>query len=468
MKSSQLHTFARADFQIYDATDTTGHIVMRDAGGMPLPTWPDGHWCSELSAYLIRCVRRSFSRISRGGTPGTYAHQLSHIVRYCFNNKCDFINLTDAGFTLFVKGLMAEKVVKNGALERKRDDNSVISIGRRTLEFLSGVGYSQGRPQLVAEDGIIKGSLKEPSDHMKGQRRKEARRYWHHNSFPKSCARRIRRPISDEYVGQLRAAILKMGGSSFLRRRRYVMLRCLEKTGGRRIEIAQLKVSHVLAAVKMAKRGEKPFIQMATFKKRGGPAYRKIPLNSVELDLLVEFIKYQRAPVLARTKKSHDFVFINERTGKPLTANTVTSEIRDMRTCAGIRGKASPHLFRHKYITDLMKDFIAEFNIPDKATFLETAKKMGALKELVLEYTGHSSAESLEIYIDYAFMDIKEIEALEERVDIKNLAESSEVAVNELQRLKELLPPEEFAKLAMKMIEALNRDLSRGRTDKKK
>ncbi|MYM26304.1 hypothetical protein GTP46_27100 [Duganella sp. FT135W] len=65
-------------------------------------------------------------------------------------------------------------------------------------------------------------------------------------------------------------------------------------------------------------------------------------------------------------------------------------------------------------------------------------------------------------------MDIKEIKALEERVDIKNLAESSEVAVNELQRLKELLPPEEFAKLAMKMIEALNRDLSRGRTDKKK
>jgi integrase len=467
MKTGQLHTYASKDFKIYRATDSNGKAVTFNAGKKPLLTWPDGHWCMEVSHYLTRCVRQSLSMADRGGTLGTYAFGLSHIVRYAFSNRCDFIDFTDSHFSLFVRSLCAEKVMKNGALERARDDNTVIELGRLTLDFLSVVGDLHGRPQLVGEDGIIKVHRKINFVKNGSGQKKIAVKSWTHPSFPKPAARKKRRPISDDYICKLRAAILSMGGSNFMRRRRFVLLRCLEKTGGRRIEIAQLKVSDVKAAFECAKRGEKPFIKMATFKKRSKMEHRYIPLNSLELNMLMEFIKFYLGPVLLKTKQSHDYIFVDENTGLPIAANTITNEVSEMRKTAGIQGKASPHLFRHKYITDLMKGFIMEFKISDKNAFLDLSKKMGSLKERVLNYTGHADVSSLDDYIDYAFMDVEEMDELEQRVDIQNLAESSDTAIAELRRMEKFLTPEEFARLAMKTIEALNMDLTRGRPAKR-
>lgn len=111
----------------------------RDASNLPLITWPNGGWCFDANAFMLRLVDRGLSRFNRGGTLATYAAHITPLLRYCENNNVDLVELTDAHFSMFVNSLKAARF-KPGSREPRLEPSTVISTASTCLAFLSFVG----------------------------------------------------------------------------------------------------------------------------------------------------------------------------------------------------------------------------------------------------------------------------------------------------------------------------------------
>ena len=70
------------------------------AHDIPMLSWPDGRWCLPANIYMLELYHRGLSRKNHGGTLLTYAANITHLLRYCFDNQIDFPDLTDNQFAL--------------------------------------------------------------------------------------------------------------------------------------------------------------------------------------------------------------------------------------------------------------------------------------------------------------------------------------------------------------------------------
>jgi len=70
-----------------------------------------------------------------GGSLGTYASDLSHLIRYCGVNNVGIEYLNDAHFHALSKQLLEERSPRH-PLERARDNNTVRTILSRAIQFL--------------------------------------------------------------------------------------------------------------------------------------------------------------------------------------------------------------------------------------------------------------------------------------------------------------------------------------------
>ncbi len=457
---NQLFTLAPKDFRKYRHTDDTGHVETTKAGGIPLPTWPNGRWCFEISLYL-NSGKSKLSLASRGGSYGTIAYSLSHLIRYCFLNQVGFLELTDSHFTMFIQGLSTKLEQKDGGYSTPRSTNRVLQIGRESLSFLYYIGVYYGLPNYVASEGTICGTKKTfalPSTRAGG--RKIVRNYWDHESFPPRSPINRRHAIGDEYIARLRRAVVLLGRSPFLRQRRLLLIRLLDATGARRIELANLSIAAVLEAQQTARRDGGSFLRLLTFKKRGGPLERFIPIDEVTLTALLDFIEVFRAPLVADVGFDCGFLLLSDR-GTQLEPNTLTQELSNLRKTAGIRGKAHPQLFRHRYVSRRLAQLISEKDFRDKGTVVAYLLKAGAAMQRLLEETGHASVKSLEPYIDDIFMAKNgRLETLE-GADLAKLSDSVQVSVEELTLLQGTLNPEVLLQLTLNSYKAYAAALKR-------
>lgn len=106
-----------------------------------------------------------------------------------------------------------------------------------------------------------------------------------------------------------------MESSKFIVKRRDIQISCLENTGARRGEIADITVRDVQAASIM----DEPMLRLLTLKNDSGE--RMIPVSRMFINDLLKFIRINRAPVIRRTigkEKDHGWLFISETTGKNL------------------------------------------------------------------------------------------------------------------------------------------------------
>ena len=138
MLDSQLYTLSKKNFRMPLGVDSDSSVFTTRADDIPMLCWSDGRWCFEANLYMIELYQRGLSRTNNGGTLKTYASNISHLLRYCFLNRTDFINLTDSQFTLFVKGLQG-KIKNKTTVVKARNANTVINIARNCLDFLSCV-----------------------------------------------------------------------------------------------------------------------------------------------------------------------------------------------------------------------------------------------------------------------------------------------------------------------------------------
>ncbi|MFM0173833.1 tyrosine-type recombinase/integrase [Paraburkholderia sediminicola] len=476
----KIFRLAPPDFEVFAVIDeSTGRAVRRPAGCVPLPTWPNGHWCVELAWYCRKKAEKNLSRLDRGGTLGTYVSQLTHIVRYCYKKGITFLELDDNDFIEFVqqelmrkasgwasksaaevefgsatntRSVAAEKSEKDDFSGRKRTNRTVVNIGKRTLEFLEIIGNIYGMPSFVGT--VIRAERRKYT--IRGRNGpSRVTEYWHHQSFPLLSALKKCYPVSSESLRLLRAANAKIGASAFIRMRRFVLLRVLEKTGGRRIEVVDLTVSDVKKAMAMAK----PKLLLNTVKQKNGePVRRLVPIDKQDLILLDDYIETSRAVVIDRTIGSaadHGYVFISERTGQKLVANTVTLELHLLARAAGLVDKAHPHMFRHRFVMVRLQILKAEEKIADKEAFKALYVTDGWLAQRLTEETGHKSLLGLLPYIDDAFADSADVRRVTEVIESVSFATSLTAGVQELAALRGSLPPEEVAARALNLLEGI-------------
>lgn len=368
------------------------------AHDVPQVVWPDGTVCWHVNLYLLSGYLKGRSRKNKGGTLLTWAKNLSHLVRWCFQNRVDFIDLTDSHFRMFINFLLQEKDDERPS-ERKRSEQQVANICATVLNFLAFTDERLPGLNLLGPSGRIHAEKKTFQVKSGPGGRSITRTAWTHEHIPRRRRTRRRQPISTAAVNRLYEANAILEASAFVRRRRFALLRVMEVTGGRRIEASLLKVADIDEA---ARTGE---LKVFNAKRRDGDSYRYVPVSQADLRELQSFIKHYRQRVIrAKGLEDHGFLFISEPTGEHLDIDTLGAEMYVLRRAAGIEDEeACLHAFRHRYITNIFRDLIRAHHLQSPSDLRRLLLSTETLKLKVMEWTGQSSVETLDRYIHLAF-----------------------------------------------------------------
>lgn len=430
---SKLYQVTATAFEFPSHVDMKHRVITTEAGNIPMISWPDGSWCLQANVYMLDLYYRGLSRKNRGGTLLTYAANISHLLRYIFNNKFDLANLTDNQFSFFIKTLQAEKRDHQPSVS-VRDSNSVIAIGRNCLDFLATVGRLYQNENFISPRGQIRAEQKEFSLKQDSGRRSQGkliRKYWHHRAFPSPSPKNKRLPISTVNVEKLRQIIQTESKSTFQRKRRYVMLKLLEITGGRRSEVSALTCNSVYQASKTN------MLEILTAKRSGGKEeFRFIPIASHDVAFLIEFIEKNRRSIIRSTcgnKNDDGYLLISQTHGLGLRANTITQEIATLSKAAGIKEKSCPHMFRHRFITKLFVALIEQHKFENTDSFRRALLDTERIKQIVQQWTGHSNLDSLNIYINLAFDEVANFKDTYNIVNTKRVVQSFKGTLNQIQ-----------------------------------
>lgn len=372
-------------------------VARHPAQDVPQLLWPDGTVCWLPNLYLLSGYRKGRSRKNKGGTLLTWAKNLSHLIRWCYQSKVDIVDLTDSHFRMFINVLLQERDEERPG-DKKRGEPQVAKICSTVLNFLAFVDERMPGLNLLGPSGRIHAERK--SYQIKRAGRTVTTSAWTHEHIPRDRRSRRRQPISSAAVNRLYEANAALKASAFVTRRRFVMLRVMEVTGGRRIEAALLKVSDIEEATRT---GE---LKVFNAKQRDGDSFRFVPVTQADLREILSFVKHYRQRILRTSglRTDHGFLFISERTGEHLDIDTLGTELYVLRKAAGIVDEeACLHAFRHRYITNIFRDLIRAHHLESASDLRRMLLSTETLKLKVMEWTGHSSIESLDRYIHLAF-----------------------------------------------------------------
>lgn len=400
------------NLELYN-TEIAGRVLTKEANNLPFLTWPDSKPCTPANIFMLTLRdrpgrgRNPLSRRGKqGGSIGVNAGKLSQLIRYCHEIKKDFLEITDHDFTKFIYRLRKEPSTTN-VMENQKNENTLCETGRLCLDFLMHTGKLSGKPDFVSENGIIRISWIDYTIRLRsGELR--TRQKIHHHSFSAGVAGEPRSPISDKAIQALRDAVDADKTSRFINQRRHLHLSFLEYLGPRRGELAETTVESILDAKKM----KHPMIKMVVFK-HGKHVTRLVPITNMLISQAERFINTQRAEVIKKFTKSgrtdHGLLFISHTTGAPLSENTLTNEIHDLRTASGIEEKACAHMFRHAFCTNLFVTLFERHRINNPEEFELRLISDKELLDQIREWTGHKSIEGLMTYIRKAYSRITNI-----------------------------------------------------------
>lgn len=373
-------------------------VTLSPAEHIPQLFWPDGSVCWLANLYLLKGYFNGKSRKNRGGTLLTWAKNLSPFIRWCYKEELDFFDLEDLDFVAFISHLKDEAVT-NAPDKKARGHKQVLKIAGIVMHFLAFIDTIMPGLGLMGAEGKVKAELK-AVDIKKGGKVFTAK-MWTHSCLPKDKPSRRRQPISTQAVEKLHDANNASSDSAYVKRRRFIMLRLFEITGGRRIEASRVKVSDLLEAEKTG------MLRIHSAKQQDDEAQRYIPVTKADLKEILSFVKHYRNAVIKRTigvVNDHGFLFVNSKNGKQLQVDTLSAELYAIRVAAGIDDEeACLHAFRHRYITNELRRLIRTHRCESVSDLKQALLSTETLKQQLMEWTGHSSMESLDRYIHLAF-----------------------------------------------------------------
>jgi integrase len=337
--------------------------------------------------------------------------QLSHLIRFLEKNRLGFLQLTDAYFTMFIKGLMPNH---DKQAEPTMVADSARAIGSICIDCISYVATLFNYPDFVGKKKVIKAYKVEPY-----MRRKMPARYrkivWYHPSFPVSSGDRRRDPITASAISALKAAARKL--PVFLASRSRTMIDILVHTGCRRSEAARIQVPDVMRAYRSDL--SHPLVRVPSAK--GDNTYRYVPVPHVVIKTWVEnYIESTRFDLIQKLKgraqysnfQEHGFLLVDSVDGSPLSINTITNIISELKAASGISERSHPHMFRHRFITEKFKELIVHYDLQNSDVMRRAIANSDVIKRVLQEWTGHKVTESLDRYIHLAFNELARMETV--------------------------------------------------------
>ncbi|WP_233799848.1 site-specific integrase [Paraburkholderia sp. HP33-1] len=379
--------------------------VFKPAINLSCLNWPDGRLCFVATAFLQEQFEKNCATEIRGGTLRTKGYHLTHLIRFCYQSKTDFIDLTDAQFTLFANNMLTGANIPGNPLSGLLRNGSVpYEICRDSLDFLEYVGKFSGKPELVSKHGQIRAERVTQSHIDETTGVIVTRISWARDGLPRRGEVRTRQAISDENLKKLTSSVklvVKQGNFTIYRKRRmHVILRLLRILGCRRTELVLLKVSDFEQAEKMAS----PKLTVTTLKHKK-PETRRIDINHVEIREVLNFVKYFRSTVIGATcgdRSDDGFLLISATTGKRLAENTITQLIRELKVAAEISEQTCAHMFRNLFIVERLCYLMEKHKMLNKDEFKRALIDKHTLLKDVMKETGQKNMRTILRYLEGA------------------------------------------------------------------
>lgn len=423
------------DFEQWSHLGVDSKLVFRKPLDIPFVTYSNHVPCYEANAYIHKLIIRNLKRETIRG----YAHDIIHLVHFIEKQPMlsQFSQLTDATFTLFIQSLQAERTSLG---ELKRRNNSVIKIAHTCLDFLQFVQDFHDLSSFIGKDKANSIQVFEKPYKIKLEGYKGSREGVKvtHAAVPTKDEIKKRHPVSD--ADALRVwEFIKTQKNKDKRRRDMALYTAMEQLGSRVSELHMIKVSDYEEARRTG------MITLTTLKRKDDNTTRRVPVPHLLLSMIADYIKC-RKKVMKKKKVQHDYLFINLNTGQPLAADSWTTYMNLWKKELGIDGELHPHLWRHAFITDKLKELIlATKEVNDKDDFRKHLLHTQTFKMQLQQWTGHTLLSSLDVYIDLAFADIHGYTEVYNAVSLRS---SVELAKRQVELLEEQISREELTSTA--------------------
>ncbi|WP_286298917.1 tyrosine-type recombinase/integrase [Vibrio apostichopi] len=440
-------------FEQWSHLGFNGKLVFRKPLDIPFVTYSNHTPCYEANAYIHSLMVRNL----KSDTIRGYAHDIIHLVHFIEKQPLlsRFSQLTDATFTLFVQSLQAERTPLG---ELKRKNNSVIKIAHTCLDFLE---FVQGFHDLSAFIGKDKGNSIQILEKYYKRKQEGYKGFIEgskitHPAVPTKDEIKKRHPVSEDDA--LRVwEFIKTQKSKDKRRRDMALYTAMEQLGARVSELHLIKMTDYEEARRTG------MLTLTTLKRRDDNSTRKIPVPHLLLSMIADYVKV-RKKAMRKKKVQHDYLFISLTTGHPLSADSWTTYMNAWKKEFGIEGELHPHLWRHAFITDKLKELIlASKEVNDKDDFRKHLLHTQTFKMQLQQWTGHTQLSSLDTYIDLAFADIHGYTEVYNAVSLKssvNLAKRQVELLREQVARKELTTTAALREFEV-MLEAFQLDIDK-------
>jgi integrase len=417
--------------------------------------WPNGFPCSLIEMFLQKKSKEVKISKKDGGTIGNYASTLSHLVRHCFNKKIEFWDLVHSDIDEFILSLVNERDSYN---ERKRDNNTVKLIIANSISFLDWLQIN-----IVTDRNIVGVNKEDKRYQIRLKRdafRTDGGKVINYTLFPSSLpdsTKTEKSPMPTVIKNKLWDTLSKSKSDSkcsnklkgkftkkeqkehleYMHARREVQLILLDATGLRPQELITIKVSVNLKLL------QKNQIKIPTLKRREARSkVRVIPIDRAVAIKLEIFINKHRKLLIRRLINTgiissvhdvDDVIYLNSETGKEVSPDAAYVEFRRLSLKAGISQKSCQSMFRHRFITNMVKLHLIGFrdNNKLKTKHMMTESDYRTILKKVASFTGHKEPNSLMHYIDLAWDELDvfsytyEVKELQDRLKAVSYSISS-------------------------------------------
>ena len=441
-------------FKQWSHLGLNGELVFYKPKDIPFITYSNHTPCYEANAYIHHMLTE---RMLSKDSIRAFAHQIMHLVRFTEKQPglTRFSQLTDATFTLFIHTLQVQKAPLG---ELRRSNNTVRKIGYTCLNFLLFVQGFHHLKNFIGKDKenairIIEKPYRLKLENYKGHI--EGIKV-NHTSIPTKEAENQRHPISEDDALRVWEHI-KTQKNKDKRRRDMALYTAMEQTGARVSELLMIKMSDYIIS------RHSNLLTLTTLKRKDRNATRKVPISHILLSVIADYIKVRKR-VMKKRGVSHDYLFINLNTGQKLTSSSWTTYMNSWKKELKISGRLHPHLWRHAFVTDKLKELILTTEkINNKDDFRRTILHTQTLKMKLQQWTGHKMLSSLDTYIDLAFSDINGYTKVYDAISLKasvNLATRQITFLEEQITKKEISITEAFLNIK-DLLCALQDDISK-------
>ena len=458
--NSQLWTFV-PDIEypsVFCFDHQTGEVIstLDKREGVYQFNWPDGLACFPVEMFLSNISDTKGIKKSDGGTVGTYATDLTHIVRYCYDAKVQFHELRMADIDELIRSLVAEKR-PNGRRSRNNDTikNGIIPKVVAFLKWLQIEHYP--RLNLIGVDTrTVRYQIKLKTVQKTSR---NGRNFGKAEVFPTKLPRstpQLKTPISSGVINQLwdtlndtknemrlNDRLLNLFDEKdqraqldYMYHRRRFQLTMLEATGLRPQELVQIEYANNIELIENYK------IKIPTLKREEG-RFRVIPLErgvAIKVQLFMEvhrkrlierLIKYG---LITNENTVDDCIFLGSDSAKQVQPDAAYQEFRRLNLRAGVEVKSCQSMFRHRFITNMVKIHLISFmdKNPIKNKYNVNEHDYRTILRKVAGFTDHKDPKSLLSYIDLAWDELDVFSYAYEVSNLQDRLKSISISVKDI------------------------------------